>query len=240
VTGGPSDIGEYLISPRSFEEYRAMFALTDADLAGRVLDCPGGGASFVASAGRLGCDAVAVDPVYAVAPGDLAARMDAELARAGTWMAATSGRYVWDFYGSPERHARLRAASAGAFVRDRIARPDRYVAGALPFLPFADGSFDLVLCSHLLFTYADRLDRAFHRAALLEMVRVSRGQVRVFPLVHHAGQALPELLDPLLADLAAAGVPATVRGVAFEFLRGATAMLQLEAADRSGGTGRCR
>ena len=46
------DIGPYLVSARSAAEYRAMFALTDDDLRGRVLDCPGGGASFTA-AGQL-------------------------------------------------------------------------------------------------------------------------------------------------------------------------------------------
>ena len=36
--------------------------------------------------------------------------------------------------------------------------------------------------SHLLFSYADRLDRAFHVASLRELARVGR-EVRVFPLV---------------------------------------------------------
>lgn len=31
-----------LVSARSFDEYRAMFALTDRDLDQRILDCPGG------------------------------------------------------------------------------------------------------------------------------------------------------------------------------------------------------
>jgi hypothetical protein len=44
----PDNVGDYLISARSFEEYRAMFAITDAGLTGAVLDCPGGGSSFTA------------------------------------------------------------------------------------------------------------------------------------------------------------------------------------------------
>jgi len=54
-----------LVSARSFEEYLAMFNLDDADLTGRVLDCPGGAASFAAEAGARGVDVLAVDPVYA-------------------------------------------------------------------------------------------------------------------------------------------------------------------------------
>ena len=35
------------------------------------------------------------------------------------------------------------------------------MTAALPDLPFPDDAFDLVLSSHLLFTYADRLDADF-------------------------------------------------------------------------------
>ncbi|MCW2675523.1 MAG: hypothetical protein JWR70_563, partial [Modestobacter sp.] len=112
--------------------------------------------------------------------------------------------------------------------------PARYVSATLPRLPFPDGAFDLVLSSHLLFTYADRLDADFHLAALLEMVRVSRGQVRIYPLVDQAGQPLPDLLDQLLAMLAAEGLETTVRDVDHEFQRGARTMLQLGLHQRRG------
>ncbi len=46
-----------------------------------------------------------------------------------------------------------------------------------------DGSFDLAACSHLLFTWANVFDMAWHEAALREMARVAT-EVRVFPLVH--------------------------------------------------------
>ena len=39
---------------RSFDEYRRMFALTDADLRGRILGCGDGPAAFNAEATRLG------------------------------------------------------------------------------------------------------------------------------------------------------------------------------------------
>jgi SAM-dependent methyltransferase len=224
---GARDIGEYLISARSFEEYRAMFALSDADLAGRVLDCPGGGAGFTAVARARGIDAVAVDPVYATPPAELDVRLAGELERGRAWAQAHADRYVWDFHGDPAGHTRVRAAAAREFAADRAAAPGRYVCAALPALPFRDGAFDLVLSSHLLFTYADRLDPAFHRAALLELARVGRGQVRVYPLVDQAGREPPGLLARLVADLAAAGVGAEVRDVGYEFQRGARSMLQL-------------
>lgn len=56
-----------LVSCRSMAEYRGMFTLTDGDLAGGVLDCPGGAAGFTAEARALGCAATACDPLYATA-----------------------------------------------------------------------------------------------------------------------------------------------------------------------------
>jgi hypothetical protein len=226
---GATDIGDFLISARSFDEYRAMFALTDADLSGRVLDCPGGGASFTAAARARGTAAFAVDPVYASPPRELVARLDTELARGSAWATANAERYVWDHYGDPAAHARIRAGSAAVFARDLVERPGHHVAAALPHLPFADGAVDLVLSSHLLFTYADRLDAAFHVAALREMARVGT-EVRVYPLVDQAGRALPDLLAAVVAELDEAGVQAAVQGVPYEFQRGARSMLRLWSA----------
>jgi Methyltransferase domain len=222
------DIGPYLVSARSAAEYRAMFALTDDDLRGRVLDCPGGGASFTAAARAGGTAAFAVDPVYATPPRELVARLEGELARGSAFATAHAERYVWDFYGDPAGHARLRAESAAVFARDLAEHPGHHVAAALPDLPFADGAFDLVLSSHLLFTYADRLDAGFHVAALRELARVG-SEVRVYPLVDQAGRPLPDLVDDVVAELGDTGVHARVQDVPYEFQRGARSMLRLGA-----------
>ncbi len=224
---GARNIGEYLISTRSFDEYRAMFALTDGDLTGRILDCPGGGSSFTATATARGADARAVDPVYATPVERLTARIDEELGRGSRWAEANADRHVWDFYRALAGHARLRAESGRLFTHDLARHPGRYLPAALANLPFPDGDVDVVLSSHLLFTYADRLDADFHLAGLREMARVSRAEVRVYPLVDQAGQALPELVDRLVAELTREGVRAAIEPVGYEFQRGATSMLRL-------------
>jgi len=205
-----------------------MFELSEADLSGRVLDCPGGGSSFTAVASAAGTAAVAVDPVYAESPQDLADRVRAEVERGAIWTGLTRDRYVWDFYASPERHTAIRVASAKLFAADLLAHPERYRVGALPELPFEDRSFDLVLSSHFLFTYADRLDYAFHLASLLELARVAGHEARVFPLLHLAGHSNATMLDTLRGDLDRAGIRAVVRPTGFEFQRGATEMLVLD------------
>lgn len=74
-------------------------------------------------------------------------------------------------------------------------RPDgaRYVAATLPQLPFRDGRFAMTLSGFLLFTHPDLLD---HRAALRELVRVTSGEVRVYPLHDTAGEPYAELRGP--------------------------------------------
>jgi hypothetical protein len=80
-----------------------------------------------------------------------------------------------------------------------------------------------VLSSHLLFSYADRLDLAFHREAIAELMRVARGQLRIFPLV---GSPVPHpLLGELLDQLAADGISGQVVAVDYEFHAGGNQML---------------
>jgi SAM-dependent methyltransferase len=226
----PDNVGSYLISARSFEEYLAMFDLTEHELRGDILDCPGGGASFTARAAALdGVRALAVDPVYATPATDLARLVIDETERGTAHTAAGADRYLWHFFGDTNGHRSIRQRSASLFADDLLANPRRYVTAALPELPFADGSFDLVLCSHFLFTYADRLDLEFHRQALEELHRVSRGEVRIFPVLDQAGRSLDTLLDALRAGLQARGVASELRSVPYEFQRGGNQMLVLTA-----------
>lgn len=223
------NVGEYLVSARSFAEYEAMFSLRPTDLAGRVLDCPAGASSFIAHAARIGALATAVDPVYAIAPLELRQFVLGEQDRGSAHTVAGSDRYVWDFYGDRDGHREMRRASAVMFAEDIAAHPERYVVGSLPALPFDDGQFDLVLSSHFLFTYADRLDSEFHQRALVELLRVCRGEVRVFPLLDQGGHALGPMIEELLGRLRRGGTTAEVRPVAYEFQRGGNQMLVLSA-----------
>ena len=221
----PNNIGDYLISARSFAEYLVMFDLDEADLGGSILDCPGGGASFTAGACACGADAIAIDPAYAMPPDELARLVIAETHRGTAHSVAGTDRYDWSFYGGPAGHRAMRQASAQVFAADLIDHPGRYIAGGLPALPFADGQFDLVLCSHLLFTYADRLDHDFHRATLLELHRVAAREVRVFPLTDQAGTLQSAMVDRLRLELADLGIASEVRTVPYEFQRGGNLML---------------
>ncbi|MBH0776845.1 methyltransferase domain-containing protein [Nocardia bovistercoris] len=223
-------LGEFLISARSSAEYRAIFALTDTDLRDRsILDCPGGAASFTAEASELGAHVTAVDPIYHRTPAELRTLARVESDRANTWARTHSDRYRWDWYGSPDEHHRLRRIAATRFGEDVTANPHRYIPAALPSLPFPDNTFDLVLSSHLLFSYADRLDAEFHLMALVELSRVSRAQTRLYPLLDHIGRPRHELIAGLRTELHDKGIRTEIREVDYEFHHGANTMLVLHA-----------
>lgn len=215
-----------LISSRTLGEYRAMFALTEVDLARRILDCPGGTASFTAEVNAAGGNAIACDPVYAQHSADeLAALSVSETERGNGFVRAHLEQYRWSFFADPGEHLRSRMAAGARFAVDMRSNPNRYVTGGLPALPFVPTSFDLVLSSHLLFSYADRLDLPFHRAAIRELMQVSRDELRIFPLVA-MGSAVPyPLLDELLDQLAEHDVTARVVAVDYEFQAGGNQML---------------
>jgi SAM-dependent methyltransferase len=217
-----------LVTSRSAAEYRAMFDLDPEDLvAGSVLDCCAGGSSFAAETdGRI----VAIDPAYALGRHDLAVRVRAALHEGDRIIHQHADRFAWGWYGSPGRRAELRSAAAERFLADLQGRPERYVAGALPDLPLPSDSFDLVLCSHLLFTWSDQLDEDWHRRAIAELVRVARREVRIFPVVVQGTGEPVAFLDDLLAELRTTGHHSHLRDVAYRFQRGADQMLLIEIA----------
>ena len=216
-----------LVTSRSFGEYEAFFGLSSADLAGTVLDCSAGASGFVAAVNGRGGRATAVDPVYEQPAEELGAAANAALVQGEAILARHADRYLWSWYGSLERHHEVRRTALAAFLADLHRHPGSYVPGSLPHLPFDDGAFDLAVCSHLLFTWSNVFDEAWHEAAVLELLRVA-SEVRLFPLVAQgAGEPVP-FLPTLIDRLRSLGHRADVVDVPYEFQRGASQMLAVK------------
>ena len=211
---------------RSATEYEAFFALSDVPTSARVLDCGGGPSSFSAGWGGKGRFLVAVDPVYRLSGRNIEADFESTSARMLKGAREAYARFIWDQYESPESVVRLRRDVLSTFLRDfrSASASGRYVAGLLPNLPFRAKSFDLVLCSHLLFLYSAEFDTETHISYLRELFRVGR-EVRVYPLLDMAGNRSRHLDHTIQkmrdrADVEIVPVP-------FEFRRGDTNMLRL-------------
>ncbi|MGP3971349.1 class I SAM-dependent methyltransferase [Streptomyces sp. 6N223] len=188
-----------LITYMSGAEYRAMFGLSAGELANAsVLDCCAGGA---------------------ISPPASTPRCTTATASSRHTPTVSSGIDTERPNAAQRCGGRRRAASC---LSDFTAHPGRYIAATLPHLPFADGSFDLVLCSHALFTWSDRLDAAWHRATLDELVRVSRHEVRIYLLVVQGTGRSVDFLDELRSHLHAAGCSTGLSPVPYRFQRDPT------------------
>lgn len=168
---------------RTFDEYRRYFLLEPDNLIGKkVLDVAGGVSSFCAEANDLGIQVTAFDPIYSLPKKKIRERSDLDL-KSVYRLIGLVPTYCWGFYKNPEYMRALRERAFAIFFSDFKINPQRYVPGELPRLPFADGEFDLTLVSYLLFAYQDRFDYEFHRDSVLEIMRVTRGEARIYPTV---------------------------------------------------------
>src|SRR5438105_2592837 len=100
---------------RSFDEYRLMFALSDADLAGRTLGCGDGPASFNAEATAAGHAVVSCDPIYALAAEDIRGRVEETYDAVISQVKQHPVRFVWGRFADPDDLGRHRLAAMGRF-----------------------------------------------------------------------------------------------------------------------------
>lgn len=210
---------------RSFDEYRNMFGLSTADLAGTIIGVGDGPASFNAEGTQQGYQIVSVDPVYAFSGQEIKSRFDAVVDSIINQVKASPQDWIWNYHKSPDHLRSNRVAALNAFLQDYESGKisGRYIVGELPYLPFAPQQFSLALCSHLLFLYSDQFDQAFHLQSIQEMLRIA-AEVRIFPLLTLALNRSP-YLDHIRETLSGLGYAVSVQTVAYELQKGGNQML---------------
>lgn len=168
---------------RTFEEYVRFFALDPTSLKNKkILDVASGVSSFTAEACAAGLNATAFDRIYTMNADEIQRRCEHDLEEVTESIGKTKA-YCWDFYGSPQGMRVFRDRAYKTFLTDFRARPRHYVAGELPKTRFSDGQFDLTLVSYLLFVYEDQLDYEFHKNSIRELMRITAGEIRIYPTV---------------------------------------------------------
>ena len=212
---------------RSFEEYQRMFALTEQDLNLRIVGCGDGPASFNAHMAERDRRVVSCDPLYQLTAKEIQAQIDATYENVIGQTRQNQAQFVWTFIKSPDELGQIRRTAMQTFLADydQGKQAGRYVAAALPDLPFEAASFDLAVCSHFLFLYSDNLSLTFHQRAIEAMCRVAR-EVRIFPLLTYNAEPSP-FVAPLVETLARTGYQVSMEGVPYEFQRGGNRMLRV-------------
>lgn len=212
---------------RTRAEYELMFDLRPDELRQRTLDCGGGPASFTAEMTQAGYPVTAIDPLYSFSGEAIKVRFEASIENVLNQVRATPDDWTWTFHRNVEELRAARIAAMNQFLTDYLdgKTAGRYVVGELPRLPFAAGSFDRALCSHLLFLYSEQLSEEFHVRSVLELCRVAR-EVRIFPLIGLDRRLSPHL-EPVRSAVAREGWSSEVVKVRYELQRGGNEMLRI-------------
>lgn len=210
---------------RSFEEYRDMFLLTDADLQKTLLGCGDGPASFNAELTKAGGKVVSADPVYRFTAAEIRSRVREVYPEIMSEVSKNPDDYVWDSIRNVRHLGRVRMEAMERFFDDyeQGKQTGRYINASLPELPFEDNTFDLAICSHYLFLYSEHVSLEQHILSVKELCRVAN-EVRVYPLVTLEGKPSGHL-DSVVADLQNVGMDVSFHRVRYRFQNGAEEML---------------
>jgi len=208
---------------RCYDEYVAMFSLSEEDLDKFILGCGDGPASLNVELGAQGGRIVSVDPIYAFNTAAIRQRIRETSDQVIEQTRLNRDEFVWSHIKSVQALGHIRMEAMNRFLEDFSKRRSRYIAGELPNLPFRNFAFDLALCSHFLFLYSEQFTAEFHVQALKELCRIAK-EVRVFPLLE-LGSERSRHLDGVIETLREDGYGCTIKIVPYEFQKGGNEML---------------
>ncbi|UOQ44867.1 SAM-dependent methyltransferase [Halobacillus salinarum] len=221
------DLDKIIFIGRTYEEYIDMFALTEEHLQGKnILDCPAGACSFTAKAREQGISVTACDIAYDHSVEALEKKGQEDISHALVHMKKAESNYVWDYFHNLESLGDHRRTALEDCIRGMEVNRGHYLPVELPELPFHDQQFDLTLSAHFLFMYADRLDVEFHKQTLEELIRVTKEELRLFPLIDLEGHRYPHL-DEIISFLHDQGCDVEEVNVGYEFQAGGNTMLKV-------------
>lgn len=121
---------------RNAAEYQAMFGLDESDLAGRVLGCGDGPASFNAEMSAEGRAVVSIDPLYAVSAAGIERQIGETFDEVMDQMRRHPEEFVWTDLRSVAELGRRRMAAMRRFLVDypKGKAEGRYLEASLPDL----------------------------------------------------------------------------------------------------------
>ena len=222
------ELNKVVLLGRTLEEYLRFFGLNEAELRGKkILDMAGGVSSFCAEASAKGFDVMSFDPIYELSPEEIRARCEPDLEFVIREVGKVAA-YKWDFYKTPEKLREFRERSYRLFLPDFTKQKGgRYISGKLPGTPFRDGQFDLTLVSYFLFVYEEQFDYEFHKQSLREILRITTGEARIYPLVNFKAER-SQWMERIKMDPAFAGWKFEEVETDFEFLRNSNSFLKIQ------------
>lgn len=221
------DLPDIVFIGRTYDEYKAMFDLSDDIIKNNsILDVPAGSCSFAAIANSIGGKVTAADIAYYHSVEKLYEKGLMDISQIVSSLCKVKEQYVWSYFKDVGSLEETRRRALYDCVAHKKSNPNVYIPCVLPKLPFEDKQFDITLMAHFLFTYSDRLCLSFHKETIKELLRVTKKEVRIFPVVDLKSKRYSEM-DIILEFIQICGWKAEERTVHYEFQRHANSMLRI-------------
>lgn len=214
---------------RNLQEYKKMFQLSSADLQSEILGCGDGPSSFNEEVTKLNGNITSIDPIYQFTKDEIQQRIDATSSVVSEQLKQNQNDFIWKNIKNVDELVDIRLTAMSDFIKDYECGKNerRYIHNELPKLSFENDSFDLVLSSHFLFLYSEHFDLQFHIDSILEMCRVSKKEVKIFPLLDLKNKK-SEYLEAILNILKDKGFETKIIKTDYEFQKGANEMLSIK------------
>lgn len=211
---------------RTFDEYFRMFDLNDELLKKEIiLDAASGVSSFCAQARARGYNVTASDKIYTSDPSEIEKKCAEDLDNVMKQMPGVADMYLWNYFKDIQSLNNNREKAYKSFIEDfKKYRTRRYVPVEFPVTNFMNHQFTIVLASHFLFLYEDHLDYDFHKKTILELLRVTSKELRIFPIVNFKGKR-SMFVETVMQDEDFGRFQISIKRVDHEFIRNGNEMM---------------
>ena len=214
---------------RNLEEYKKMFLLSNEDLKTKnILGCGDGPSSFNQEVTKLNGNITSIDPIYQFTKDEIQKRIDETSSVISKQIKQNQNDFVWNSIKNIDELIDIRLTAMSNFIKDyeNGKKEKRYIHQELPKLSFENNSFDIVLSSHFLFLYSEHFNLQFHIDSILEMCRVFKQSVKIFPLLNLKNKK-SQYLEQILDILKSKGFETKIIKTNYEFQEGANELLEI-------------
>ena len=225
------DLKNIVLVGRTFEEYCKMFSL-DKNLleTESILDVASGVSSFCAEANAKGYNVTASDRIYTRTTFEIEQKCRQDIDMVMKQLPDITDLYVWDFFKDIQALRNQREKAYKLFIEDfKRYGAKRYVPVGYPSTNFPDNRFSISLSSGFLFLYEDLLNYDFHRQTILELMRITTKEIRIWPIVNMKGNK-SSLVEPLINDNDLNRFQIFIEKVDYEFLRNSNEMMVIKTS----------
>lgn len=220
------DLKTVVLMGRTLEEYYKMFDLDNELLKNEtLLDAASGVSSFCVEANAKGFNVIASDKIYYLHPDEIETKCAQDLDSVMEQMPAIADIYLWNFFKDIPSLKAHREKAYRSFLEDfKKYGIKRYKPVEYPLTDFEENEFTLSLVSHFLFLYEDHLDYDFHKKTILELLRISSKEIRIFPIVNFKGNK-SRYIEPLIRDENFRSLQISIKKANYEFMKNANEMM---------------